>query len=52
LHDKVKKGAAEETCPALQKRMEQAAKAAHWLMYVPENKAIRAPGSPKMDMGW
>ena len=52
LHDKVKKGAAEESSPALQKRMEQAVHAAHWLMYVPENKAIRAPGSPKIDHGW
>lgn len=52
ITDKVKKGAAEETHPALKSRMEQAAEGARWLMYVPENKAIRAPGTPRREPGW
>lgn len=52
LAEKVKKSAAEEMHAPLKTRMEQAATGARWLMYVPENKAIRAPGTPKRDAGW
>lgn len=51
MTEKVKKGAAEEPHAALKARMEQAVTGARWLMYVPENKAIRAPGTPKRDRG-
>jgi len=52
LTDKVKKGAAAEPHAGLKSRMEQAAAGARWLLYVPENKAIRAPGTPKREPGW
>lgn len=52
LTEKVQKSAAAETHPALKSRMEQAVTGARWLMYVPENKAIRTPGTPKREPGW
>lgn len=52
LTEKVKAGAAEEPHAGLKTRMEQAVTGARWLMYVPENKAIRAPGTPKRERGW
>lgn len=53
MQTSVKTMAADTTLPTgLRDRMARAVNTAHGLLYAPENKKIRKPGSPKMDMDW